>query len=411
MTECASESPMTAAELGIGQEMNLPEDKRATSQNWTLYPYCRWSFQRVQQFTRTISIPRAVSTSALGNNKQDFNDLEFQDSSGNTCTVNEMLIRTYTDGFLVMHRGEVLNEQYFNDMRPDTLHLMMSCSKSFTSTLMGIFVEQGVLDTAAQLTAYIPELVGTGFEGATLQQALDMRVGVKFSEDYDDLDADWRQCEVATGWREPSPEYTGPREMVGYMQSLSEKESEHGGVFHYQSILTDVLGVCLQRATGRPFAEMFYEHIWNPIGAEQALVSIIDSSGNAVFEGGFNVCLRDFARFAQLICQKGDHNGQQLIPLNWIEECRHPGGDAMAAFAASEYADVLPGGAYHNQWWVRDPNKGVFMALGIHGQTLYIDPRQDFIVAKFSSQPDQADTTMAVDQMLAFEAIAKALAG
>ncbi|MGI9292600.1 MAG: serine hydrolase domain-containing protein, partial [Pseudomonadales bacterium] len=367
MTECAAELPKTAAELGIGQEKSLSEDKRATSQNWTLYPYCRWSFQRVQQFTRTISIPRAVSTSALVHNKQDFSGLEFQDSADNACTINEMLARTYTDGFLVMHRGEVLCEHYFNGLRRDTLHLMMSCSKSFTASLMGIFVEQGVLDPAEQLTAYMPELAGTGFDGATLQQALDMRVGVKFSEDYDDLDADWRKCEVATGWREPSQGYAGPDEMVGYMQTLTERESEHGGVFHYQSILTDVLGVCLQRATGSPFAEMFYKRIWNPIGAEQALVSIIDSSGNAVFEGGFNVCLRDFARFAWLICQKGRHNGQQLIPASWIEECRHPGDGAIAAFAASEYADVLPGGAYHNQWWVRDPEKGVFMALGIHG--------------------------------------------
>jgi len=404
-------APKTAAELGIGQGAELPEQQRADNQNWTLAPWNRWSFQRVQQFTRTTRVPRAEVYCALAENFQNFGELGFEDSSGKPCTVSEMLSRTWTDGFLIMHKGIVLAEQYFNGMGPDTLHLMMSCSKSFTSTLAGIYIEQGVLNPAEHLTTYIPELAGTGFEGATLQQALDMRVGVKFSEDYDDLDADWRQCELATGWRETDSAYTGPHDMVGYMQTLRERESDHGGVFHYQSILTDALGICLQRATGRQFSDLFYQHIWNPIGAEQELVSIIDNAGNAVFEGGFNCCLRDFARFARMICQGGQYNGQQLVPTGWIDECRLAGKDLVVAFAQSEYGDALPDHAYHNQWWVRDPVRGVIMALGIHGQTLYIDPEREFVVAKFSSQPDQADIAMVLDQILAFEAIAKIVAG
>jgi CubicO group peptidase (beta-lactamase class C family) len=402
-------TPKTAAELGLGQGAELPPQQRADNQNWTLAPWNRWSFQRVQQFTRTLRVPRAEVTSELAGNPQDFGELVFADSNGDPRTFNEMLARTWTDGILVMHKGVVLTEQYFNGMQPDTLHLMMSCSKSFTSTVIGIYIEQGVVNPAEQLTHYIPELIGTGFEGATLQQALDMRVGVQFSEDYDDLAADWRQCEIATGWREPESTYAGPREMVDYMQTLKETESGHGEIFHYKSILTDVLGLCLQRATGRKFADLFYEHIWNPLGAEQDLVSIVDNAGDAVFEGGFNCCLRDFARFAQLICQGGQYNSQQLVPTAWIDECRYAGNELVTAFAQSAYGDALPNHAYHNQWWVRDPQRGVIMALGIHGQTLYIDPEREFVVAKFSSQPDQATTAMAVDQMLAFEAIATML--
>ena len=404
-------TPTTAAELGIGQGAELPPEQRADNQNWTLAPWNRWSFQRVQHFTRTTRVPRAEVTSTLRENPQDFGELVFDDSNGNPRTVDEMLARTWTDGFLVMHKGSVLTEQYFNGMRPDTLHLMMSCSKSFTSALAGIYIEQDVLDPADQLTHYFPELAGTGFEGATLQQALDMRVGVRFSEDYDDLDADWRQCEVATGWREADSTYAGPRDMLGYMQTLQERESGHGGVFHYKSILTDVLGLCLQRATGRKFADLFYQHIWNPMGAEQELVSIVDTVGDAVFEGGFNCCLRDFARFAQMISQGGQYNGQQLVPSAWIDECRFAGADLVTAFAQSEYGEALPNHAYHNQWWIRDPQQGVLMALGIHGQTLYIDPQREFVVAKFSSQPARVNTAMAVDQMLAFEAIENFLVG
>jgi CubicO group peptidase (beta-lactamase class C family) len=404
-------SPKTAAELGIGKGSYLPTNQRADSQNWTLAPWNRWTFQRVQQFTRTTRVPRSENTSELTVNLKDFAELAFEDSLGRPCTISEMLTRTWTDGFLVMHKGIVLVEQYFNGMTPDTLHLMMSCSKSFTSALAGIYIEQGVLDPGAQLTTYIPELAGTGFEGATLQQVLDMRVGVKFSEDYDDLEADWRLCEVATGWREADADYNGPRDMISYMQTLKERESGHGEVFHYKSILTDVLGLCLQRATGRQFADLLYEHIWNPMGTEQELVSIIDSGGDAVFEGGFNCCLRDFARFAQLICQGGQYKGQQHVPTSWIDECRFASEDLVEAFAQSQYGEVFPNHAYHNKWWVRDPRRGVIMALGIHGQTLYIDPENEFVVAKFSTQPDQANTTMALDQMLAFEAVVEMLIG
>ena len=97
---------------------------------------------------------------------------------------------------------------------------VMSCSKSIAATMLGIVAEEGLLDLGQPLTTYIPELEGTGMTSATLQRALDMRVGVKFGEDYDDLDADWRQCELATGWRDPGPDYCGPTDMVGYMQTL-----------------------------------------------------------------------------------------------------------------------------------------------------------------------------------------------
>jgi CubicO group peptidase (beta-lactamase class C family) len=399
-------SPPSAAELGIGQRVDLPEERRANFQNWTLAPYNRWTFQRVQQFTRTARIPRSPQASTLNVSAQDFGSLVFEDSQGAAITINDMLRNTWTDGFLVMHRGEVLVEQYFNDMQSDTLHLMMSCSKSLTSTMVGIAIKEGQLHPGEQLTTYLPELQGTGMSGATLQQALDMRVGVKFSEDYDDLDADWRHCELATGWREPPADYTGPQDMVGYMETLRSCDGPHGGIFHYQSILTDVLGTCLERVTGRSFTELFAERIWQPLGTEQDLVTIIDGAGTAIFEGGFNCCLRDFARFGQLICSGGVANGRQLIPADWIDDCRFANADLLKAFSASDYGEAMAGHAYHNQWWVRDPKRGVIMALGIHGQTIYIDPEREFIVAKFSSQPEQANIGMALDQVLGFEAIA-----
>ena len=401
--------PKTAAELGIGQATELPAEQRADASNWTLPPYNRWSFQRVQQFTRTVRVPRSKQPSVLEENKQELSGIEFRSSSGEQSTVEEMLAQTYTDGLLVMHKGQIVSEQYFNGMNRSTLNLIMSCSKSITSAVVGIYIESGVLDPSAKMTDYLPELSNTGIEGATLQQALDMQVGIRFNEDYADLDGDWRQCEVATGWREPPADYDGPRDQLNYARTLTERETEHGSVFHYQSILTNIIGCCLERTTGKAFAELISEYIWTPMGAEQELVSIIDAAGNVAFEGGFNICLRDFTRFGYLISQDGRFQGQQLVPKRWLHECRNPNDRLIAAFSASEYAEILPGGGYHNQWWVRNPQEGITMALGVHGQMLYVDCKRDFVAAKLSSQPEMASITMAMDQILAFEAIADAV--
>ena len=130
-------SPPTAQELRLGQDPALPPEQRVDTRNWTLPPYNRWSFQRVQQFTRTGRVPRAAQPAPLASNPRKFGSLVYENSAGQPISIDDMLRNTWTDGFLVMHRGEVLTEQYFNGMEPDTLHLLMSCSKSMTSTMLG----------------------------------------------------------------------------------------------------------------------------------------------------------------------------------------------------------------------------------------------------------------------------------
>ncbi len=402
--------PSTAEELGIGQSAELPPEQRADTTNWTLAPFNRWSFQRVQQFTRTTRVPHTRSSSSLEENFQDLCQIPFQDFFGKPCTIAKMLTRTYTDGFLVLHQGKVITEQYFNGMNRSTLHLIMSCSKSITSAVAGIYVEAGVLDTSAQITDYMPELSASGFAGATVQHALDMQVGVKFSEDYDDINGEWGDYELATGWRE-STDYHGPADQISYARTLTVQEAEHGTVFHYQSILTNIVGCCLERATGRCFTDLLAEHIWFPMGAEQDLVSVIDSAGNLAFEGGFNVCLRDFARFGQLIARNGLHEDRQLIPEAWLQECRSPGERLVKAFAAGKYADTAPGGAYHNFWWISKPPTGAIMALGVSGQIIYVDTEKDFVAAKFSSQPEYENAEMETLELSGLKAIAANISG
>lgn len=373
--------------------------------NWMLAPLNRHSFQRVHEFTRSVRIAPAKAPSVLREACIDLSHISFEDSSGSQTSLPDLLARTYTDGFLVLHKGVIRSEQYFNGMKPDTRHLMMSCSKSFTSALVGVYVESGEFDPTEQIVSYLPELRSTGLSGATIQNALDMQVGIVFSEDYEDRSGDWFDYELATGWRESSS-YDGPKSQMEFARTLRSDGNCHGTIFHYQSVLANIVGCCLQRATGKSFVSMFAEDIWHPLGAENELISIIDADGTVSFEGGFNVCLRDFARFGQLIANDGAHAGRSLLPAKWIQACRSPGRSLIRAFAESNYASVAPGGAYHNGWWVRDPERGVLVALGINGQALFVDHEKDLVIAKFSSQPENENAVMELDQILAFEAIA-----
>ncbi len=386
----------TAAQLGLGMGTEVVYDKRVDVSNWTLPPYNRWSFQHVQQMTRTCRVARAATP-------QPF-ELDLRDLAG----LEPMLECTWTDAFAVVHEGRLVFEQYRNGMQPDTLHLMMSCSKSMTSTLVGIAHESGHLSLNANVDRYLPELAKSALADASIQNLLDMQVGVLWNEDYEDLEGHWRDLEVASGWREPYEGYALPLNQLDYMKTLTDREGAHGTAFHYQSVLTDVLGLCLERALGERFDAAFARLVWQPMGAEYDLVSIIDQGGYPAFEGGFNCSLRDFARFGWMIASGGQAmNGTQVVPGQWLDACRFPAGRLTEIFARSEYAELMPGHAYHNCWWVRDPRRGVLMALGIHGQLLYIDPERRFVAAKFSSQPAHVDAELSLMQFEALDALSK----
>ncbi|HBM11318.1 MAG TPA: 6-aminohexanoate hydrolase, partial [Rhodospirillaceae bacterium] len=180
-----SQRPHTARELGIMQGFPPRPEKRPTASNWDLPPFNRWSFQNVRALLPTVDVDRGTGPVwDLPSAHQDVSGVKFSALDGTTKTIKQMLTETYTDGFLVMHRGQVITEQYFNDMHPRSLHLAQSVSKSLVGTLAGVLHGEGKLDMDAPLADRIPELAYCGYGDATLGQVLDMQTGVRFVEDY-----------------------------------------------------------------------------------------------------------------------------------------------------------------------------------------------------------------------------------
>ena len=388
----------------------VPPQWRVPRATWDAPPWNRWSFQHMREILPSVEVSRGNGPIApLTTELQDIGAIEFESVNAGTITVDTMLDETYTDGFIVIKGGKVVHESYFNDMSAQTLHLAQSVSKSITSTVTGILIGQGLLDPRELITAYLPELEQTAWKGATLQQVLDMTSGVRYGEEYTNINSDIGKTDVAAGWR-PLPENADLQEywpacLWDQILSLKEQEAPHGSRFEYRSIETDVLAHAMERVSGRRLAQLISDELWTKIGAEENASFTLDSSGYALADGGFSATLRDFARVGMLHLNGGKWNGEQIVPASWIEDIRR--GDHGMFNDASRV--ILPNGCYRNQFWVEDAAKDTVMALGVFGQWIYISPEYDLVAVKLSSWPDFLDATHKSNTLRAIHAIAGAL--
>ena len=361
-----------------------PPERTVTLANWQDPPYNRWGFQHVREMIPTVRIGRGRgATRALPHAERDLDAVAFR-SGHRRLTVARMLEDTATDGFIVLHRGRIVTERYANGLTPDRTHLLMSVSKSIVSTVAGILVGRGRLDPRAPITRYLPELAGTSFEGAIVQHLLDMRTGTRFSEDYENLEAEVRVYEQLYLWR-PRKSVAPPIDACSYFATLTN-DGEHGGSFRYRSVLTDVLGWVIERAGDARLAELIEGEVWMPMGAEFNAEITVDSYGNAMADGGVCATLRDLARFGQLFADGGVRGRRRIVPKAWIRDIVAGAPDGREAFAAgADAADRRPGAHYRNKWWVVAPDVPAYAGLGINGQMVFVHVPANVVVAKLST--------------------------
>jgi CubicO group peptidase (beta-lactamase class C family) len=353
---------------------------------WDRAPWNRWSFQHVRELLPTVEVWRGSGpVRPLARAEQDLDGLMVTGTDGAPVTLSAFLERTFTDGFLVLKDGAIVYERYFNGMDERTLHLSQSVAKSFIGMLTGILVGRGIIDLDAPVTNVLPELSSTAYRGATLQQVLDMTSGVRFNEDYTDPFSDIGRSDVAAGWKPLPPGaiesgHDWPQDIFSFILGLRTQERDHGARFAYRSIETDVLAFVLERAAGKRLAQLLSEEIWQRLGMEESANMTLDPAGFALADGGLNACLRDYARFGQMVLD----GGGGIVPPAWIEATRS--GDH--ALFHEPYTAVLPDGAYRNQFWIEDRQSRNLMARGVFGQLIYIDWAHRMVAVKLSCWPD-----------------------
>ena len=382
-------------------------DAQVTLANWRLPPFNKWGFQHVREIVPSANISRGSGpVRALPKSDRNIDGLTFRGMKGQDWSLDALLEESDTDGFLVLKSGRVVTERYFNGLAPETPHLIFSVSKSLTGSVAGQLVADGKLDPEAPVTRYIPEAAGSAYGEATVRQVLDMTVSIDFVEDYLNKDGPFARYRDATAWNPPLDPLK-PQNLRSFLANLPRAAHPHGETFYYVSPNSDMLGWLVERASGKPFARLFSELVWQKMGAEFDAYVTVDRLGAPRTAGGICCTLRDLARFGEMMRLDGKFGATTVIPADWVADIRTAGD--RAAWQRGSMATFLPKGQYRSKWYQTGLESGAFFGIGIHGQWVYIDPSSEMVVAKLSAQKLPVDEAIDGLTLRALDAVAKAL--
>lgn len=395
--------PPSAQDLGLMVGSPPPAEKQVTYRNFMLPPFNRWGLQHVREVVPTRRVAAPGAAAELPRRPVDLAGIEVDLGGGRRVTVGDWLESAYTDGIMVLHDGEVVFERYFNGQTPATQHLMWSVTKSFTSTMVLALIEEGRIEADAPVATYLPELDGSAFGDATVQQVLDMTTSVRYDEDYYNPDADFDDYLLAL---EP-----GGEGIHGNLQGVIGHSAKfrHGEAFHYVTLNTEVLGWIVRRVTGETLSGVMDRMIWSRLGAEHDAWYWLDSFGAEAAGVGLAITLPDAARFGQMILQDGHFNGVQVISRDIAQRIKTKrNADIFNRYNQDPwYGEIAD--SYHDQWWGYAGVDAV-SALGIHGQFIYINSDAGVVIAKQSSDPDAESDRVDSETPLIMHAIAAFLA-
>jgi CubicO group peptidase (beta-lactamase class C family) len=379
-----------SAEHGLMQGFPPAPEQRVGRERTMLAPFNRWAFQHIRELHPTRAVNRDVArVSPLAAELRDLGGFSAPVRAGRVATLGQLLDESHTDAFLVLHRGRIVYERYLNGMQPHAPHLMFSCTKSFVGTMLLMLIEQGRVDAARPVSHYVPELAGSAFGDASVQQVLDMTTAIRFEEVYADHDSDWGHYGDVFGmYGATAGNRKGPTSIFDYLPTL-KKDGAHGQAFHYVTPNTDVLGWILSRVTGLTVAQALETMLWQPLGAEYDGYFWLDGGGREMAGAGLNITPRDAARFGQMILQQGRYDGRQVIPAAVAARILRQGNAEIFTKLYPDDPWYGPiGHSYHDQWWSFNNAHQTVSAIGIHGQYIWLDPVAQMVIVKVSSSPD-----------------------
>jgi len=343
-------------------------------------------FTGVEQYENFAKINELYPTTLLtaASTPYDFpsgEPLELPDRfsfEGKDFSVDDFLALTDTSALLVIQEGSVRFEEYFLTGGRDVNWLSMSVAKSFTSTLIGIAYDEGLINSLDDpITDYVPELAGSAYDGVAIVDILEMSSGAAWNEDYADPDSDVMRMSKIMGIGGSLDKFTAD----------IKPERVPGTYNRYNSADTQALGMLVSRATGRSLTQYMQEKLWEPLGTESDAYWIIDDFDVEMAFAGLNATARDYAKIGELFRNKGSWFGKQIVSEDWVTNATH-----------SSKAHLLPGEnpasdypmGYGYQWWLMDGDEGEYSAIGVYNQFIYVNPTKDLVIVKLSAFSDYA---------------------
>ena len=355
------------------------------------------NFRTMGQLLGSRSVTAGDQTFQFNYDRQDLP--ETYQFDGETRISSVFIERCDTTGLIVARGETILFEEYYRGNTEASKVICWSVSKSILSALFGIAFEEGLIDNLDEtVTDYVPALQGSGYEGVRIKDVLQMSSGIRFNEDYADFYSDINRMGRAFAFNTP---------LDRFVASL-EGEREPGTYNQYVSMDTQVLAMILREATAMDLSQYTEEKLWKPLGMEADAYWLVDSTGMEAAFGGFNAVLRDYARFGLLYLYNGWWDGKEVISESWIDSSITP--DAPHLMPGENPAsDWVIGYGY--QWWIPEGDEGDYLAIGIYGQAVYINPRYNIVIARTAvyNDYDLDGEEMELESIEFFRTIARAM--
>jgi CubicO group peptidase (beta-lactamase class C family) len=336
-------------------------------------------FRNIDQLYPTRLIPAGGAVYPLPETLTDLSGVMISHED-QTMTLDDYFQHANVAGLLVLKDGQVVYERYGLGNTEETQWISFSVAKSVVSMLVGAAIQDGWISSVDdKVTDYLPRLKGTGYEGATIRNLLQMSSGVPWNEDYEDPKSD-----VATAdW--------APLALYGKLAGR-QRTAPPGEVFNYNTAETNLVGTLLRAAVGNNLSTYLTEKIWQPFGMEADAYWELTGPGGGEFGGCcISATLRDYGRLGLFALHNGTTPaGVQVLPETWMAESTTP----------SKGAD------YYGYFWWLNPD-GTYEADGIFGQGIYVDPANNVVIALHSAR-DRADVGFEL-QTAMFTAVSKAV--
>lgn len=315
---------------------------------------------------------------------------------GQQHSIHDYVRLNRVTGLLVLKNGHIVLERYEAGNTPSTRWMSMSIAKSITSTLIGMAWVDGAIRTLDDsVTRYVPSLRGSAYDGVTVRQLLTMTSGVRWNETYTDATSDRRRLLEAQLAQQPGA-------AMALMQALP-RAATPGTVHNYSTGETQVASEVLRGAVHMSLSAYLSEKVWQPFGMESDAAWWLDApDGHELGGTGISATLRDYGRFGLFFMNGGVIAGRPILAAGWR--------DVAGAAQSLASGERIP---YGLMWWPIDGSAssgtaGAFAAIGIFGQALYINPRENVVIVQWCAQTQPAGGDV-IDEDTFFAAVTLAL--
>lgn len=382
-----------------------------TQLNWDGGRSAKLTLKHAYKFTHNVTMEKGEFVHDLGKASGfDLTSVKASDIDGPLPMDQLLRDRLNIESLVLLKNGQLVDEYYWSGMHKDQTHLMMSVTKSFTALTLQTLVQEGIVDMSKPITDYLPELKGSGFEDATVQEVADMRSGIKIDFTPGKI-WDERMTHVQE-WNGAS-QYPELHSILDFAKTLGKRDDvATGEAFDYQCANTEMLGMIIERVTGKRVAEVMEAKLWKRVGFEHDAIFQSNSNGEVVASGGLNATTRDAARMMDVLVNDGKNRaGEQIIAPEYIQALLDGNDEVKSAWKYDGFSQLLDTAWYKDQVRVLNVKGRQFIVfVGIHGQNIIGEPATGTVIAMNGAQDEmQAARTVSVTFLEAVPALLDAL--